>query len=107
LSVDEAALLRLGLFAANLLATESAMAQMAPVPGAASAFGAAQNAVKVSFRVNGAPYTLELDSRVVLPDALRERLAGMVGIPAAIANAVFHATGKRVRSLPITPDKLL
>jgi xanthine dehydrogenase YagR molybdenum-binding subunit len=31
----------------------------------------------------------------------------MVGIPAAIANAVFHATGKRIRDLPITPDKLL
>jgi len=30
---------------------------------------------------------------------------GMVGIPAAIANAVFHATGKRIRDLPITPDK--
>lgn len=32
---------------------------------------------------------------------------GMVGIPAAIANAVFHATGKRFRNLPITPDKLI
>ena len=32
---------------------------------------------------------------------------GLVGIPAAIANAVFHATGKRVRDLPITIDKLL
>ena len=32
---------------------------------------------------------------------------GMVGIPAAIANAVFHATGKRIRDLPITLDKLL
>jgi xanthine dehydrogenase YagR molybdenum-binding subunit len=32
---------------------------------------------------------------------------GMVGIPAAIANAIFHATGRRVRELPITPDKLL
>ena len=32
---------------------------------------------------------------------------GMVGIPAAIANAVFHATGKRVRDLPITPEKVL
>jgi xanthine dehydrogenase YagR molybdenum-binding subunit len=30
-----------------------------------------------------------------------------VGIPAAVANAVFHATGKRVRDLPITPEKLL
>jgi xanthine dehydrogenase YagR molybdenum-binding subunit len=32
---------------------------------------------------------------------------GLVGIPAAIANAVYHATGKRIRSLPITPDKLV
>jgi len=32
---------------------------------------------------------------------------GLVGTAAAIANAVFHATGRRVRDLPITPDKLL
>jgi CO/xanthine dehydrogenase Mo-binding subunit len=32
---------------------------------------------------------------------------GLVGIPAAIANAVHHATGRRVRSLPITIDQLL
>jgi xanthine dehydrogenase YagR molybdenum-binding subunit len=31
----------------------------------------------------------------------------MVGIPAAIANAIYHATGKRMRDLPITVDKLL
>ncbi len=32
---------------------------------------------------------------------------GNTGIAAAIANAVYHATGKRVRDLPITPDKLI
>jgi xanthine dehydrogenase YagR molybdenum-binding subunit len=32
---------------------------------------------------------------------------GIVGTAAAIANAVSQATGKRVRQLPITPDKLL
>ncbi|WP_438277095.1 xanthine dehydrogenase family protein molybdopterin-binding subunit [Nitrobacter sp.] len=31
---------------------------------------------------------------------------GIVGVPAAIANAVHHATGVRVRDLPITLDKL-
>lgn len=31
---------------------------------------------------------------------------GMVAVSAAIANAVFHATGRRVRSLPMTPDKV-
>jgi xanthine dehydrogenase YagR molybdenum-binding subunit len=32
---------------------------------------------------------------------------GIVGTAAAIANAVHHATGKRVRDLPITPAKLV
>ena len=32
---------------------------------------------------------------------------GIVGVASAVANAVWHATGKRVRSLPITLDKLL
>ncbi len=32
---------------------------------------------------------------------------GIVGTAAAIANAVYHATGIRVRDLPITFDKLL
>jgi xanthine dehydrogenase YagR molybdenum-binding subunit len=32
---------------------------------------------------------------------------GIVGTAAAIANAVYHATGKRVRDLPITIDKLM
>ena len=32
---------------------------------------------------------------------------GIVGTAAAVANAIFHATGTRVRSLPVTIDKLL
>ncbi len=32
---------------------------------------------------------------------------GVVGVAAAIANAVFHATGRRIRELPMTLDKLL
>jgi xanthine dehydrogenase YagR molybdenum-binding subunit len=32
---------------------------------------------------------------------------GVVGVSAAIANAVYHATGRRIRSLPITIDQLL
>ncbi len=32
---------------------------------------------------------------------------GITGSSAAIANAIYHATGKRIRDLPITPDKLL
>ena len=32
---------------------------------------------------------------------------GITGVSAAIANAIYHATGKRIRNLPITPDKLL
>lgn len=32
---------------------------------------------------------------------------GTTGVAAAIANAVYHATGKRIRDLPITLDKLL
>jgi xanthine dehydrogenase YagR molybdenum-binding subunit len=51
---------------------------------------------------------VEEDDRIVNPlgaKGLGE--IGLVGVAAAIANAVFHATGKRVRDLPITPDKLL
>jgi len=32
---------------------------------------------------------------------------GITGVAAAVANAVFNATGARIRDLPITPDKVL
>ncbi|SQC95204.1 putative hydroxylase large subunit [Pseudomonas aeruginosa] len=32
---------------------------------------------------------------------------GIVGVAAAVANAVYHATGRRLRDFPLTVDKLL
>jgi xanthine dehydrogenase YagR molybdenum-binding subunit len=32
---------------------------------------------------------------------------GLVGVAAAVSNAIFHATGRRVRSTPMTPEKVM
>jgi xanthine dehydrogenase YagT iron-sulfur-binding subunit len=64
----------LGLFALELLATEEALATLAFPQDAATAASATTNLVKVTLNVNGVAKTLALDSRVVLLDALRERL---------------------------------
>ena len=65
----------LGTFAIMLLEKERALAALATSPDAVFAPAAPQvNAIKVTLKVNGAAKTLELDSRVVLLDALRERL---------------------------------
>jgi xanthine dehydrogenase YagT iron-sulfur-binding subunit len=65
----------MGLFALMLLEKEQALAALGTEPGAVfAAAPAVENPVRVALKVNGATRTLELDSRVVLLDALRERL---------------------------------
>ena len=65
----------MGLFALMLLEKEQALAALSTAPDAVfAAAPALENPVKVVLKVNGATRTLELDSRVVLLDALRERL---------------------------------
>jgi aerobic-type carbon monoxide dehydrogenase small subunit (CoxS/CutS family) len=83
---------------------------------------------KITLKVNGQDHQLAIEPRVTLLDALREHLhltgpssdvitdsavPGFIGIltrqcvALAIANAVYHATGGRVRDLPITFEKLI
>jgi xanthine dehydrogenase YagT iron-sulfur-binding subunit len=65
----------MGLFALMLLEKEQALAALSSSPDAVFAPAVApENAIRITLKVNGAAKTLELDSRVVLLDALRERL---------------------------------
>jgi xanthine dehydrogenase YagT iron-sulfur-binding subunit len=64
----------LGLFTLTLLEQETAFAAMSASPDAVRATAAVNNPVKVVLNINGVRKTLEVDSRVVLLDALRERL---------------------------------
>jgi xanthine dehydrogenase YagT iron-sulfur-binding subunit len=65
----------LGAFALMLLEKERALAALAASPDAVFAPApVVENAIRVVLKVNGATRTLELDSRMVLLDALRERL---------------------------------
>jgi xanthine dehydrogenase YagR molybdenum-binding subunit len=32
---------------------------------------------------------------------------GIVGVAAAMSNAIYHATGRRIRSTPMTPEKVM
>jgi hypothetical protein len=68
--------------------------------------------------INGKERKLRIDPRTTLLDCLRETLAlqvgargigeiGLAGIAAAITDAVHHATGVRVRELPVKTEDLL
>src|SRR5688500_6462010 len=65
----------LGAFAVMLLEKEKALAALATAPDAVFAPAPlVENPVRVVMKVNGVTKTLEVDSRMVLLDALRERL---------------------------------
>ncbi|GAA2826968.1 xanthine dehydrogenase family protein molybdopterin-binding subunit [Crossiella cryophila] len=56
------------------------------------------------------PEILFVDKADPVSTALGARGFGecpITGVPAAIGNAIFHATGRRLRDLPFTQDKLL
>jgi xanthine dehydrogenase YagR molybdenum-binding subunit len=57
-------------------------------------------AIDVSFVAERDPYVNSLGVKGIGE-------IGITGVPAAIGNAVYNATGKRIRDLPITLDKLL
>jgi hypothetical protein len=84
------------------------------------------DAVAVALRINGIEHDLRLDPRVSLLDVPNVAVhfldipdphtpvgarglgeIGITGTAASIPNAVFNATGRRIRELPITLDKLL
>ena len=52
---------------------------------------------------------VEEDDRIVSPQLGAKGVGeiGIVGVAAAVSNAIFHATGKRLRATPITPERLL
>jgi len=65
----------LGAFALMLLEKERALAALSASPDAMfAAAPVVENPIRVAIKVNGATKTLEIDSRMVLLDALRERL---------------------------------
>ena len=52
-------------------------------------------------------FTNKPDYNIGLVGARGAGEIGITGITAAIVNAIYHATGKRVRDIPVTPDKLI
>ncbi len=72
--LGQAAAMGLGAFALNLLAQEQAFAAIETSPEAIFAPQTIENGVKVALKINGAEKSINVDSRMTLLDALRERL---------------------------------
>ena len=78
-------------------------------------YGRIVNANLADYRIPVNADIGEIDvSAIDIPDYKLDTLGargvgeiGITGTGAAVANAIYHATGKRVRDLPITPEKLL
>jgi xanthine dehydrogenase YagR molybdenum-binding subunit len=73
------------------------------------------NLADYAIPVNADVHAIEIDfidkpDPYIDADGLGARGVGEItvtGVAPAVANAIYHATGKRIRELPITPDKLL
>ncbi|MFV0389817.1 MAG: (2Fe-2S)-binding protein [Pyrinomonadaceae bacterium] len=91
-----------GLLALQVLSNQEILAREALVAQAVTAPEAIENPVKLILRINGEAKTLEVDSRMTLLDALRERL-GLTGTKKGCDHGqcgacTVHVNGKRVLS---------
>ena len=61
---------------------------------------------KVSFNVNGTSHTVDADPDMPLLYALRNDVGLNNPLAAEIANAIFDATGVRIRRVPFSPERV-
>ena len=91
-----------GMLAMQVLANQETLAAEGVAPNAIAKPDTLENAVKVAMRVNGKRTAIEVDSRMTLLDALRERL-GLTGSKKGCDHGqcgacTVHVDGKRVLS---------
>jgi xanthine dehydrogenase YagT iron-sulfur-binding subunit len=91
-----------GMLALQVLANQEALAAEGAFEGVAAKPATLENAIKVAMKVNGDKKSLEVDSRMTLLDALRERM-GLTGSKKGCDQGqcgacTVHVDGKRVLS---------